>query len=711
MDGGLIVKEPCLGMFCITTISMCLYPCRQHCKFEIHMDLKPHTKKPPPPVPRSKSVSYSSSPLHSTKGRQHYSSIHGGHGLPPAVRHITTATVAPNSASKKPMSPQRANRGNITEAVYDSPELCAGHTSDDIHTQSNPSYAGVSMPPTGIATTDGEISYSESHSLQQVVQKYSKSLPACVKVLQGYYGQNVELITDELYNVHFAKHQKVVTIKDTQGSMYSVPLASTLQFGLVFSQQESMDGTTFHKASDIMALKVLPKVVCAMKAFPGADETSSVQENEILKVQSIEIHGVEALKVFSFTTNSVKVLQANCEGDFSTKPSLIRLHLPEILTCIPCKAVMFIDETITPQAIVKKFPSSVLSGSILITESKVETSLVASLSKKPAHKDSGKITLLDIPLADYLAEVEVAVLESPSTQEVQLLCDDTKHIMREFHPSKLKYLREMRSARAARLQSLLYAEVQKGQEMVGVELESSIADQISLPMPSPTLNVVKPTLREPPSAKSLLPSKESEPHVYESLPGESELGQRHFPQARRLTSFSEEPKPQPPGSGIPDAPKKPLQPSTSQYEAVEDVYPQRKPKVPPKGTVGLKPSPTPAPAVKKKPEVSAKPTSNLNDSYVHFHPTAEPLQARVSLLESQSKKHDEAIQKLNKMQSTLEQVTKKLLSLESQVQNLNFGLESAAMEKSSSSMSPNQENKLYLHSLDNTQVRSTDSTY
>ena len=688
------------------------------------MDPKSHTTKPPPPVPRSKSVSSSSSQFHS---HQRFSSIHGGRGLSPTRGHTAT-TVVPSGASKKPMSPQRANHGNITEAVYDSPELCAGHTSDEIHarsnpsyaevsmlptgieihTQSNPSYAEVSMQPTGVATTIGEMSYSESLSLQQIVQKHSKSLPARVKVLQGYYGQNVELIADEIYNVHFVKHQKVVTIKDTQGTVYSVPLASTLHFGLVFTQQESMDGTTFPKASDIMALKVLPKVVCATKAFLGEDEESSVQESEILKIQSVEIHGTEVLEVFSFTTNSVKVLQANCEGNFSTNPSLIRLHLPDILTCLPCKAVMFIDETVTPQATAKKFPSSILSGPILIAESKVETSLVASLSSKtPAHKDSGKVTLLDIPLKDYLAEVEVAVLMSPSTEEVQLLCNDTKRIIREFHPNKLKYLREMKSARATRLQSLLYAEVQKGQEMVGVELESSIVYQTPLPIPSPTLNPVKPTPKEKeksPPAEAFLPSKESEAqHVYESLPGESELGPRHFQQARKLTSLSEQPKQQPSGSSTTDAPKKPSQPSTSQYEALEDVYPQRKPKVPPKGIVGLKPPPKPAPAVKKKPEVSAKPTSKLGDDYVHFHTPAEPLQARVSLLESQSKKHDKAIQHLDEMRSTLEQVMKKLQSLDSQVQKLN--LESAPMKNSSSSTSPKEENKQYLQSLDNTQVR------
>ena len=685
----------------------------------MHMNPKPYAKKPPPPLPRPRSVSYSSSPLHSTKGRQRYSSIHGGHGLPPAVRHVTTATVVPSIASTRLMSPQRANHGNITETVHKFPEVCEGDTSDDIYSELNPSYGGISMLHSGRASAEGEysegqnsvnsegkVSFSTSVSLQQFVRKHSKSLPARVKVIRGYYGQSedLELITDDLYNVHFVKHQKVVTIKDTQGTMYSVPLASILQFGLVFNEQESMDGTTFHKASDIMALKVLPKVVCAMKAFRGADESSSVQKNEILKIQSIEMRGKAVLKVFSFTRNSVKVLQANCKGRFSTKPSLIRLHLPDILTCIPCKAVMFIDETVTTLATAKVFPSSILSGPILIAESKVETSLVASFSRETACEGSEIGTLLDIPLADHLANVEVAILESPSTQEAQLLCDDTKRIMREFHPSKLKYLREMRSARAARLQSLLYAEVQKGQEMVGVELESSIADKFSLPIPSPTVHLFKSALsgeERPSLAEAHLPSKESESqHVYESLPGELEFGERHISQARRWTNFPVKPKQQPSGS-IAGASKKPLQSSSAQYEAVENMYPQGKPKVPPKG---LKPSPKPAFVVQtEKPDVSAKPTSKLgDDSYVHFHPTAEPLQALVSLLERQSKKH-EPIQHLNDMQSTLEQETQKLQSLDSQVQNLN--LESAAMEKSSSSTSPNQENKQYLHSLDITQVR------
>ena len=233
---------------------------------------------------------------------------------------------------------------------------------------------------------------------------------------------------------------------------------------------------------------------------------------------------------------------------------------------------MFIDETVTTLATAKVFPSSILSGPILIAESKVETSLVASFSNKTACEDSEIGTLLDIPLADYLSKAEVAILESPSTQEAQLLCDDTKRIMREFHPSKLKYLREMKSARAARLQSLLYGEVQKGQEMVGVELESSIAVRMPLPLPPPMTNTGKSQQRE------------EEKH-------------------------------------------------------------------------------------------------------------------------SSVKAHLPSIQHPNDMRSTLEQVAQKLLSLDTQVQKLNR--ESAPTEKSSTTASRKQENKQYLHSLDNTQVRTS----
>ena len=736
---------------------------------------------------------------------QHDTSGYDGQGLLPSEVAIPSS-----GASQVTVRSQETHE----EVVYDVPRK---HLLDDIGTESNPSYAAISVLHTGTASPESETPCSEGLSIQQLVQNHSKFLPARVKVVRGYYGQNIELITDEHYNIHFVKRQKVVNIKDAQGTVYTIPLASSLQFGLVSNcgtQQE--DGITFHKASDIMAQKILPGVVCATKAFQGADDMSSVLENEILKVQchSVELDARETLKAFSFTTQSRKVLQADCAGDFSTKLSLIRLHLSDITTCIPCRAVVFIDEMATPPTVAKKFSTSLLSGPINITESKVETSLVASLSNKLAK--TGEVTFLDIPLADHLAEVEFALMEPISTLETQLLREGTRNIMRKFDPRKLKHLREAKSARIARVQSLLYTEVRKSQEMVGIELECSIEDE----RPPPTTQMKLIPRESTPKQKDNLPnlkenvSKLLDELLYETPSSEPERDGVHIhdPATQSGLAVLTKPKPTPANSKEstkqsrvppPTPPRKYFPSSPLHYEAIDDIYPPGKsnvptekpagkadvptgkpsvptekpaakadvpagkpsvptekpagkadvpagkptgkpsvptgkpaakadvppgkpsvptekpagkadvptgkPSVPPTGSGYPKPSPKPTPAVRKKPEVYAKPSKVEDDSYerLNFQTRTEPVEVRLNLLESMSKKHDQALQRLDDMQSTLERVTTKLLLLETQVQTLTLSSESAPLEEnssSSSSKSTRQQNKKYLCSLDNTQV-------
>ena len=802
--------------------------------------------KPPSPVPHPRFGSVPSTlPQFGYEDQHHSNGFERQEFLPSGWGQVAI----PGSASQITIK----GHGD-DEVVYDVPRK---YIPDDVDIRSNPSYGDVFFQHSGTASQESETPCSEGLSIQQLVQKHSNSLPARTKVVQGYYGQNVELITDELYDIHFIKHQKVVNIKDAQGTIYTVPLASSLQFGLLFNhgtqQEDNTEGITFHKASDIMAQRVLPGVVCATKAFPGADEMSSVQENEVLKVLCVEVQGKECLKVFSFRTQSEKVLRADCAGEFSTKPSLIRLHLSDIITCIPCRAVIFIDETATPPTVAKKFSTSLLSGPIIITGSKIETSLVASLSKnkkpvKPSQKDSGKVTLLDIPLADHLSEVEFSIMELASTQESELLREDTRNIMREFDPSKLKHLREAKSARIARLQSLLYTEVQKGQRMVGIELECSIEPEtpppklqvkfdpskltlkqndkvqqatpkltkvteltyetlpgepehngvrihdpatqpdtaaltkhkpapvdskepgkqssISKPPPTPPrkyfpslpsagkelecstvedestppasqtkLNSSKLTLKrndEVPKAKLKLTEVR-----YETLPGEPEYNEvhAHDPATQPDTAaVLTKPKPAPVDSKEtvkqstiskppPTPPRKYFLSSPLQYESVGDNNPPGKPNAPPapakpsgppakpnvlpKGNGYSKSSLKPVPAARKKPEVNVKPSESENESNVrlNLHTTTEPIEVRLNVLESQSKKHDQALQCLNDMQSHLEHVAMKLLSLETQVETLTLSsAASAPFEDSSSTKSTRQQNKQHLRSLDNTQV-------
>jgi len=177
---------------------------------------------------------------------------------------------------------------------------------------------------------------SKGISLKELARRYSKSFPLHVRTLEGFRGQTAQLsisLADE-YNIHFIKHQKMVTIKDALRQQYSVPLNSAIRFGLVYNpgKQPAISSTPFifESVSDIIALKTLPKVVCAMIKYVGDTDRASVSANEVLcitRVHKPKFHGKKSLEVFSLITNAKKLLALECCGQFSTDPSLVQMHL------------------------------------------------------------------------------------------------------------------------------------------------------------------------------------------------------------------------------------------------------------------------------------------------------------------------------------------------------------------------------------------------
>jgi len=127
-----------------------------------------------------------------------------------------------------------------------------------------------------------EVFLTDSMHLPDFVQRSSKSFPVHIKVLKGYCGPSSRftISTNDTYNIHFMKHTKVVTIKDAHDTPYSIPLNSAIEFGLVYdpneNRSEAINGLTFGKISEIIAAHTPPKVFCALKAFRGEDEKSSV---------------------------------------------------------------------------------------------------------------------------------------------------------------------------------------------------------------------------------------------------------------------------------------------------------------------------------------------------------------------------------------------------------------------------------------------------
>lgn len=320
-------------------------------------------------------------------------------------------------------------------------------------------------------------------TLKELEEKYANNFPLCIRVVEGYSGATAQhtISNGDVYNIHFMKHQKVVTIRDSHGCPYSIPLNSSVQFGIVYDpdNEQGYDGEvkthTFRKVADIMAAKIFPRVVCATKAFKGSGSKSSVEEKEILLVHQVlksRLRGKKCLEVFSLHTQSEKVLHADCEGCFSTKPGLIKLYLPEIVqhvpNAFPCQAILFLGTEFTSS--LQHFPSSLLSNHVTMIETKQETSLIASVVDPSNPKSElSEAPLLDIPIDGALSEVKVSVIQSDDAKKLN---DDTQNIFRNFNISKLVSYKDTGSEKTNCSQRLFYSTLHHGCENYGIDLDA-----------------------------------------------------------------------------------------------------------------------------------------------------------------------------------------------------------------------------------------------
>lgn len=337
-----------------------------------------------------------------------------------------------------------------------------------------------------------QLTLSEAMTLRDLVENYSDKFPLRIKVVQGYEGATSQLClsNSDVYNVHFVQHRKVVGIQDGKGNTYSVPLNSSARFGIVYTHGETSSSKgsktyplnnplRFSKVSDITALddKKLPTVVCATKSHEGVDETSSVLENEVLIILGIhrpKPRGKKGLRAFSVSKKEHKFLPPECSGHFTTDPALVHMQLPEIVeyisTPFPCQAVLFLGSDF--ESCNQYVSDSLLTGTVTMIESKVETSLIVSAVFDPISLESPSVLTeaahLDIPLDDCLSNVEVAVIE---TDNYEGIYEDTRNLLETLDLSKVTSYKDTGSAQTYRMQSALYTTFQKGREKYGIDVD------------------------------------------------------------------------------------------------------------------------------------------------------------------------------------------------------------------------------------------------
>lgn len=246
-----------------------------------------------------------------------------------------------NQASNIEESNSRKNLPDTSpELLVD--ETGTGDTSSREDGKGSPGVSNSSLipddPPTAPETEI--IDEPRDYTIGEIVGTYSYALPVCVKVLQGYCSDTTEvnISTDDVYNIHSVQHIKKVMVKDEDGMTHRISLEAPVKMGLVYNPKNdydtSLSGYNFRTISEATSMPVLPKVISATQGVNCSEEKNSVSEGEIFIVKNLQrslFKGKKGLKVYSLSTNSNKVLFDDCQGHFSTKPSLVRMDLPELL--------------------------------------------------------------------------------------------------------------------------------------------------------------------------------------------------------------------------------------------------------------------------------------------------------------------------------------------------------------------------------------------
>ena len=340
----------------------------------------------------------------------------------------------------------------------------------------------------------------ESMTLFQLADAHSSRFPLKIHLLDGYYGQTARftLSSSDIFDVHFAKRTQVVSVRDSVGTDYSIPLNSAVEFGIIFQQrmlEEKPPQLSFKTVEELLSLDNLPKVVCATTKWGKPSTKASVEENELLLVKGIykpPLRNKRALKCYSLKTDTRKLLPEECEGNFSVDPKHTKLHVYEfavkLKAMLPCRAMMFLcADNLQDSPVFRSVPKSLFKKPISIMKVTTEISLTATsvsikqnLSADPSadHVDfTGKpiktALPMEIPLDSHLGDIEVEILKPPNKAETEKLYMNTRELLEKVNKEPYMFLVDKGSDRINDAQSLFYMQIRPEKSDLGVAVETS----------------------------------------------------------------------------------------------------------------------------------------------------------------------------------------------------------------------------------------------
>ena len=314
---------------------------------------------------------------------------------------------------------------------------------------------------------------NEIVSLSEISAQFLQFLPLRVKVVTGFCAENDKdptLDIDDICNIHLSKRTEVVTIRDITGGHYSIPMYSSLQFGIVYDPGN--ETKVFNSVSEIINAKSMPKAIVAMEQYSGRAPKALFVAFELLLIQSTSKKGGQrpSLSVYSISSSTKKDIPGDCVARFSTAPWLTKLYLSDMIEFmndpLPCKARLYFDESMS------SLPEFLSREIVTVEERRTNSSFLISLEleKHRRGKQTEVKDLIDIPTC---IGIDVHILSPLKTKKrYQKLYENTARLLKEFNPTKVQACVDAPSDDIYVTQAQLLAQCRRGYENVGLNIDT-----------------------------------------------------------------------------------------------------------------------------------------------------------------------------------------------------------------------------------------------
>ena len=178
---------------------------------------------------------------------------------------------------------------------------------------------------------------------------HKAKLPLRLAVNSGNYGFNqfTTFAEEEEFSAYFLHEMDFVLAETDSKKQYQIPLASSFNFGCIFSPchilDDALKGYSFDVAK-LMDVNPCPKLIATKSSYKGENFESSVEIDDILSIESIVKVGKKRfIKCKHCITGLTKMLREDWQITFTTRPSKLFLSLDVLFKYMSCPIQVLVN--------------------------------------------------------------------------------------------------------------------------------------------------------------------------------------------------------------------------------------------------------------------------------------------------------------------------------------------------------------------------------